>query len=265
MSDPNFRRPDIAEAALALWRLDVIRRKRSVFNRSRPSYDVWLVRDILACEQPRERLKLLGPEQLSLVELLVCLLGWGGIEPSAMALAQRILGRFGSLRGVSDADVEELASVPGVGLAKAARLKAAFELARRLELESVGPLGPTISGALEAARLARQQLSDKRKEHFILILLDIRHRVLRTAQISIGSLDMSVVHPRETFREAIVASAASVILAHNHPSGDPTPSPEDIALTHRLVKAGELLGIPVLDHLIVGKDRVLSFRKEGLL
>ena len=182
-------------------------------------------------------------------------------------VAQRLLATFGSLSGIAEASLEELARVRGVGPAKACQLKAACELSRRLDLDraGAGPDSRPIEDIRSAARVARRYLAGRRREHFILLLLDTRHRILRTAEISVGTLDMSVVHPRETFREAISASAAAILLAHNHPSGDPAPSPEDLELTRRLVQAGRLLGIPVLDHLIVGRDQVLSLRANGFM
>lgn len=209
----------------------------------------------------------LGPHALSAVELLACLLGRGGSGESVLLVAQKLLAKFGSLSGIADASIEELSRVRGVGLAKACQLKAAYELSRRLELEpsASGPGGRPIETTQSAARAARRYLAGRKKEHFIILLLDSRHRILRAAEISVGTLDMSVVHPRETFREAIRACAAAILLAHNHPSGDPAPSAEDLELTRRLTEAGRLLGIPVLDHLIVGRDQVLSLRAAGFL
>ena len=224
------------------------------------------VRELPASDRPRERLAALGPRNLSSVELLACLLGRGGSGESVMTVAQRLLSQFGSLGGITEASVEQLSQVRGVGLAKACQLKAAAELGRRAELSA----GETATGrpleTVEAAgRAARRHLAGRKKEHFILLLLDSRHRVLRVAEISVGTLDMSVVHPRETFREAITANAAAIILAHNHPSGDTAPSREDLELTRRLTDAGRLMGIPVLDHLIVGAGSVLSLRSAGFI
>lgn len=226
---------------------------------------VLTVRDLPVCDRPRERLSALGPEVLSQQELLACLLGRGFAGESVLLTVQRLLSRFGSLQGIADASVEQLAGTRGVGPAKAAQLKAAFELSRRVGAGSAGGTGRPLDSAQAAARAARQHLARRKKEHFILLLLDSRYRVLKIAPISTGSLDMSVVHPRETFREAIAAGAAAIILAHNHPSGDPSPSPEDLDLTRRLAEAGRLLGIPVLDHLIVGNGEPLSLRAGGFL
>lgn len=205
----------------------------------------------------------LGAEALSQQELLACLLGRGIPGESVMITAQRLLSRFGSLYGIAQAPLEELAFVRGVGRAKAAQLKAACEMSRRAELSPT--LGKPIGSAEDAMKVARRHLAGKKKEHFILLLLDSRHRVLGIKEISVGSLDASLVHPRETFREAIVGNAAAVILAHNHPSGDPTPSQEDLQLTRRFCEVGQLIGIPVLDHLIVGQDGGISLQSKGFL
>ncbi|MBI3323301.1 MAG: DNA repair protein RadC [Candidatus Omnitrophica bacterium] len=206
-----------------------------------------------------------GAEALSAGELLACVLGRGISGESVLTTAQRLLARFESLQGIAGASLEELSQVRGVGIAKAVQLKAAAELGRRVTLDPAQPLSRPVATAAEAMRLARRHLAGKRKEHFILLLLDSRHRLIRAAEISVGTLDMSVVHPRETFREAIAAGAAAILLAHNHPSGDPAPSAEDLELTRRLTEAGRLLGIPVLDHLIVGSRECLSLRQGGFL
>ena len=263
MTELPRSRPDVVTLAMELWQAELARRARAK-NRPPPPRAEWTVRDLPPPERPRERMVALGADKLSATELLACLLGRGSAGQSVLLTAQRILSRFRSVSGIAQASVEELAQVPGIGLAKAVQLKAAFELSRRMESETDAP-GPALETVEAAGRLARRFLSGKRKEHFIILLLDSRHRVLRASEISIGSLDMSVVHPRETFREAIAASAAAIILAHNHPSGDPTPSQEDLTLTRRLIEAGKLLGIPVLDHLIVGRSEVLSLQANGFL
>lgn len=221
------------------------------------------VRDLPMTERPRERLQALGPEALSDQELLCCLLGRGIAGESVMVTAQRLLGELGSLRSVAEASVERLSRIRGIGLAKAAQLKAAAELARRLDR----PESPRarIETSEAAAALIRPALEGKKKEHFVALLLDNRHGVIRLSPISVGSLSASLVHPRELFAEAIAASAAALIVAHNHPSGDPEPSEHDLTLTKRLVQAGELLGIEVLDHLIIGARETVSLKARGLI
>ena len=210
-------------------------------------------------ERPRERLTRLGAESLSEQELLACLLGRGIADESVLVTAQRLLAAFGSLRGLAEASVEQLSAIHGIGPAKASQLKAAVEIARRV---APGPPGrrPLIETMEAAAALLRPQLLDKPKEHVVALLLDNRHRLIRIAPIAVGSLSASLVHPRELFKEAIAASAAAVIVAHNHPSGDPDPSAHDLELTRRLTAAGELLGIEVLDHLIIAAQGVVSIR-----
>ncbi|MDP3767812.1 MAG: DNA repair protein RadC [Dehalococcoidia bacterium] len=230
-----------------------------------PAANRLTVRELPESDRPRERLASLGSQALSSVELLACLLGRGGSGESVLVIAQKLLAKFGSLSGIAGASLEELSQVRGVGLAKACQLKAACEIGRRAELSPSGGQGAPLETTEAAGRAARRFLAGRKKEHFILILLDSRHRILRTAEISIGTLDMSVVHPRETFKEAIAGSAAAIILAHNHPSGDPAPSREDLELTRRLTEAGRLLGIPVLDHIIVGGSGFLSLRAAGFL
>lgn len=222
------------------------------------------VLDIPPSERPRERLAALGTEALSQQELLACLLGRGCPGDSVITVAQRLLSRFGGLEGISLAPLEELARVRGIGLAKAAQLKAACELGRRTE-GTPAPLSGPIETPEAAMKLAKRHLARRRKEHFVALLMDARHRIMKISEISVGSLQTSIVHPRETFQEAIAAGAACLILAHNHPSGDPTPSPEDLDLTRRLMEAGKLLGIPVLDHLIIGGVQNLSLQAAGFL
>ena len=220
------------------------------------------VLDLPRSERPRERLARLGAESLSEQELLACILGRGIAGESVLVTARRLLAAFGSLRGLAAASVEQLSAVHGIGPAKAAQLKAAVEVARRI---TPGPTEarPLVDSAEAAAELLRLHLLDKSKEHVVALLLDNRHRLIRLAPVAIGSLSASLVHPRELFKDAIAASAAAVIVAHNHPSGDPEPSEHDVALTRRLDEAGALLGIEVLDHLIIAAHGVVSLRARA--
>ena len=251
------------EAISLLWEAEV-KQRRAIISRpsSRSMNGNFTVRDLPASERPRERMAALGAEALSQQELLACVLGRGVAGESVLVTAQRLLSRFGSIQGIAHASLEELGQVRGVGQAKAVQLKAACEFSRRMRMAPLAAGNP-IETADAAMAAAGAHLAGKTKEHFILLLLDARHRLMKTAQVSVGSLDASIVHPRETFREAISAGAAAIILAHNHPSGDPSPSAEDLALTWRLVEGGRLLGIPVLDHVIIGAHRSLSLKSAG--
>jgi len=222
------------------------------------------IHDLPLAERPRERLQRFGVEALSAQEILALILGRGIAGESVVVTAQRLLSQFGSLKGIGGASVEELAQVRGIGLAKAAQIKAAFELANRLDgYPEQGKKSP-VKTPEDVVALVKGRLKGKKKEHFLVILLDTRGQMIKTSEISVGSLDSSIVHPREVFKEAISASAASVIFVHNHPSGDPEPSEDDIKLTERLAQAGEIVGIDVLDHIIIGDRNHVSLKGKGL-
>lgn len=223
------------------------------------------IHDLPVSERPRERLRKFGAENLSAQELLAVILGRGISGESVTITAQRLLSQFGTVKGISEASIEEMMKVKGIGLAKAAQLKAAFALAGQIDKNTENTDAPYVRTPDEVYAQVGSRLRDKKKEYFLAILLDTRSRLIRTAEISIGSLDSSIVHPREVFKEALSASASSVIFAHNHPSGDPEPSAEDIKLTKRLMEAGDLMGISVLDHVIIGRQRFFSLKREGLL
>jgi DNA repair protein RadC len=227
--------------------------------------DSFTVRDLPLNERPRERLLKLGSEALSAQEILALILGRGIKGESVMVTSQKLLSRFGNLKGIANASVEELREIKGVGLAKAAQIKAALELSKRLEGDAGEKQKPMVKSPEDAVKIVKSQLKGKKKEHFLVLCLDTRNRVINCRPVSIGSLDTSIVHPREVFNEAVSSSAASVIFVHNHPSGDPEPSKEDVELTKRLVKAGEIIGIDVLDHIIVCDRSYLSLKASNLL
>jgi len=217
-------------------------------------------------ERPREKLLKHGSERLSDAELLALILRNGDSSGTCSALdqARKLLMRFESLERLSRAAAQELCALRGIGPAKAAELLAVFELARRLQSAELPP-GAAFCSASDVYHHLHGRLRHLRKERFLVLMLDCKHRMLKETVISEGSLTASIVHPREVFSPVVRESAAAVILAHNHPSGDPTPSHEDLALTARLRQAGELMGVRVLDHVIIGHNRFASLADLGLL
>lgn len=225
-------------------------------------------------ERPRERLKALGPGALSTRELLAILVGSGGRSGSAMDVADGLLqdlqrrwpeegrGGSGALRRLAGLPLGVLEGRPGIGAATAARIAAAVELGRRIAVEP-GMDDPAIRGPADVFARLGPHLRDLAQEEFHALLLNTQHRIVRGVLITRGILDASLIHPREVFRMAIVESAAGMILVHNHPSGDPTPSREDRMVTDQLVKAGEAVGIPVLDHVIIGDSSFVSLAERG--
>lgn len=222
------------------------------------------VHDLPPSERPRERLLRHGVEVLATHEVLVLVLGQGIRGESVMVMAQRLLSEFGNIKNIASASVEELSRINGIGPAKAAQIKAAFELGKRLEGALDNP-ATMVKFPEDAVKSVKNRLRGKKKEHFLAISLNTRNHVINVHTVSIGSLDSSIVHPREVFKEVISSSAASVIFIHNHPSGDTTPSKDDVQLTKRLVEAGEILGIEVLDHIIVSDGAYLSMKASNLL
>ncbi len=221
-----------------------------------------VIRDLPVGERPRERMEQYGPEALSTAELLAIILRVGSRGESAVRLAERLLSEFGGLPGIARARQQELSALSGIGLAKSAQVKAAFELGKRLSTSADGAK-PVVSEAKAAATLVMEDLRYRQQECLAAIFLDARNQVIRVHVLTVGTLTGSPAHPRVVFKEALAHGSASLIVCHNHPSGDPTPSKEDIALTARLVKAGELLGIPVLDHIIIGSGRFVSLKESG--
>ncbi|KPJ53364.1 DNA repair protein RadC [candidate division TA06 bacterium DG_24] len=217
-------------------------------------------------ERPRERLLTKGEGALSDSELLAIILRTGDAVGglSAVELARNLLRRSGGLKGLDTMTATGLVKTKGIGPAKAAQVKAAVELGRRMQSGRLRR-GRGFSSSNEVAEHFLPYLRGLRKEVFKILLLDARNRMIREETVSEGSLTASIVHPREVFKAAVEESAASVILVHNHPTGDPTPSKEDRAITRQLVKAGEIMNIKVLDHIIVGDGVYLSFADQGLL
>jgi DNA repair protein RadC len=221
------------------------------------------ITDLHESERPRERLKALGAQALSNAELLAILLRVGVQGENVVQLGQRLLQTFGGLSGLHRVSFDELCAQHGVGEAKAAQIKAAIELGRRLSLES--DARPVISSPADAAALLSYEMSGLEQEHLRVILLDTRNHVLEIREVYRGSVNSAQVRIAEVFRDAVRRNATAIVVAHNHPSGDPTPSPEDIALTRALVQAGKLLDILVLDHLIIGQGRFVSLKERGVI
>ena len=222
-----------------------------------------LIKEMPESERPRERLELYGEAALSNAELIAIALRTGSRTQNAVGLAFRLLAAFQGLGGLAQASVRELCEVPGVGPAKAAQLKAALELGRRLILSS-GDTHPQITCPADAANLFMAAMSTAPQEQLRVMLLDSRHRVQRTTVVYVGNVNTSMIRVAEVFRQAIKDNAVAIVVAHNHPSGDPTPSPEDVRVTEQIVRAGEVLDIEVLDHLIIGKQRHVSLKERGL-
>jgi DNA repair protein RadC len=203
-----------------------------------------------------------GPEALSNAELLAILLRVGSRGESAVRLGERLLREFSGLAGIASARLPQLSALPGIGLAKAAQVKAAFELGKRLAASVDGPKA-VVRNAGDAAALLMEDLRHRAQECLVAIFLDTRNQVICVRTLTVGTLTGSPAHPREVFREALLQRSAKLIVCHNHPSGDPTPSRDDMALTARLVEAGELIGVPLIDHIIIGAGRYVSLKEAG--
>ena len=221
------------------------------------------IHDFPQDERPRERLQYYGAAALSNAELLAILLRVGSPGENVLALSTRVLTEFGGLGGLAKAGFGDLAGIKGIGMAKTAQLKAALELGRRLLLSSPDAR-PQITSPMDVANLLMLEMGSLEQEHLRTLLLDTKNRVLTSSTVYVGNVNSSIIRVGEVFREAVRANATAVIVAHNHPSGDPTPSPEDVQVTRSLVQAGSLLGIEVLDHLVIGHQRFVSLRERGL-
>lgn len=214
-------------------------------------------------DRPRERLRAMGEESLSTLELLNILLGRGGAGESVLLLSQRLLQKFGNLQNIANASLEELCTIKGIGFAKASQIKAAFELGKRSKnAPSDASHKIIIDAPLKATQFLSPQLHNQKKEHIIMLSLDTRKALIKKSLISIGTLDASIIHPRDIFKEAILNFAAGFILVHNHPSGNPDPSSDDIKITRQLIKAANFLDIAFLDHIIIGNPSYHSFREK---
>ncbi|KUO58257.1 MAG: hypothetical protein APF84_05310 [Gracilibacter sp. BRH_c7a] len=214
--------------------------------------------------KPRERLYQLGPEVLSNREILAILLRTGTQGENVLELAERILTEAGGLIGLARLSIYELEQVHGIGPAKAAQVKAALELGKR-SISADPAARPVINSPSDVADLVMEEMRILDREHFRIMHLSTRNNVLGISAVSVGSLNSSIVHPRECFKEAIRRNANSIILLHNHPSGDPTPSREDLDITRRLTEGGKILGIEILDHVIIGEKRYVSLKEQGII
>lgn len=213
-------------------------------------------------ERPRERLIRHGVNALSLAELLAILLVTGVQGKSVLALAHEVLARFGTIEGLLEASISELCEIKGIGKAKAIQLKAAFGIALKTSLRTIARTSIT---SYDAYALVKDDLSRQKQERLVVILKDIKGRLITHETISVGTLSEVLVHPREVFYPAVRHKASSLILAHNHPSGDPTPSSADLELTRHLMKSSRIMGIGLEDHLIIGADRFISLKEAGYL
>ncbi len=221
------------------------------------------IKELPSSERPRERLRNYGPAVLSTGELLAIILRTGIGGQNVVTLATNLLARYSGLAGLAKADISELCRERGLGLAKACQLKAALELGRRMLIASPDER-PQVRSPQEAANLVQLEMAFLDQENLRVILLDTKNYVERMATVYVGNVNTALVRVSEVFREAVRLNSPQLIVAHNHPSGDPTPSPEDVQITERIVSAGKLLDIDVLDHLIIGRQRYVSLKEQGL-
>ena len=224
------------------------------------------IKDWPEADRPREKLLNNGAATLSDTELLAIVLRNGNASTGESAIdhARLLLGKFGGLKGIDEASIAELTGIKGIGTAKAAEIKASLEIARRLG-GAKWQAGEPLRSAEDVFRHFHESLAREKRELFYVVLLNNKNKKIRDVKISEGSLTASLVHPREVYNPVIRESAAAVIFVHNHPSGDPAPSPEDIEITRRLKEVGEVMGVRVLDHVVIGHERYFSFSDRGLL
>ncbi len=221
------------------------------------------IRDLAPTERPREKLVKYGPEKLDDDELIAILIRVGVRGENAVEVGHRLLEHFNGLKGLYEAHFEDLSKQRGIGMVKAIQIKAAIELGRRLSSES-DKSRPTIQSPADAARLVMYEMSNLPQENLWVLNLDTRNQLLNVEKLYKGSLNSSMVRVGEVFRAAIHKNAAGILLIHNHPSGDPSPSPEDVTLTRAVVNAGKLLDIDVLDHVVIGQGKYVSLKEKGL-
>ncbi|WP_445490127.1 RadC family protein [Niallia sp. 03133] len=224
--------------------------------------DSLLIRDFPDDERPRERFIKYGPESLSNHELIAILIQTGSKNESVLTLANRLLVHFDGLRLLKDASLDELMSLKGIGTAKAIQLLAAIELGRRVSNLAYSDRY-SIRSPEDAAKYMMNEMRFLTQEHFVCLYLNTKNQVMHKQTVFIGSLNASIVHPREVYKEAFRRSAASIVCLHNHPSGDPAPSREDIEVTKRLVECGKIIGIDLLDHIIIGENKFVSLKEKG--
>jgi DNA repair protein RadC len=222
------------------------------------------MKTLAAHDRPREKLRRLGAAALGDNELVAVVLGSGHAGSSALDLANIVLAHSGGVDGLTRSRGEHLMRIPGIGAARAAQVLAAVELGRRT-LTRAERFRVKVSNPREVAELLLPMYGNRPVEQFGVVLLDTKHRVMRTTIVTVGTLDASIVHPREIFREAVASGAAAIVVFHNHPSGDPEPSQDDLVLTHRLMSAGVLMGVDVIDHLILGNVCYVSMKEQGYI
>lgn len=223
------------------------------------------IRQLPKEEKPREKLLKEGKERLSTTEILAIIIGSGTGEKSALDLASEIVAMdIGGIRFLADCKPEELTKIKGIGRAKACEILAAVELGKRI---AAAPREKTlrIESSSDIADIFMEKMRYRKKEHFVNLMINVKGEIIEETEVSVGDLCSSTTHPREVFVDAVRRSAGSVVFIHNHPSGDPTPSEADIATTKRLIEAGEILGIPVLDHIIIGDGCYVSMRAKGMI